>query len=90
MATKLNELPVEVRRALVEAAVDLTRLRTVARKAVLLVLVEGYRQIDAAKKLKCKKQHVNTALRIVRPKLAEVEDYFASLSEQENDTGGSR
>ena len=79
MATKLNELPLEVRRALVEAALDTTKLRKVARKAVILVLVDGHRQVDAATTLKCKKQHVNTALRIVRPKLKEVEEYFEQL-----------
>lgn len=79
MGTKLNELPLEVRRALVEAALDATKLRKIARKAVLLVMVDGHRQVDAAKALKCKKQHVNTALRIVKPKLKEVEDYFEQL-----------
>jgi DNA-directed RNA polymerase specialized sigma24 family protein len=82
MDQKLSDLPVEVRRQLVNTALDLTRLRKKARRAVLLVIVDDKRQVDAAKELRCAKQFVNTALRIVRPKLKEVEDYFKSLGRE--------
>ncbi|MDH4172119.1 MAG: hypothetical protein OEW90_01840 [Betaproteobacteria bacterium] len=81
MAKKLTDLPIEVRRQLVDTALNLTRLRKKARRAVLAVLVDDKRQVDVAKELRCAKQFVNTALRVVKPKLKEVESYFNSLSD---------
>jgi len=80
MAQELNkELPIQAQKLLIEAALAMTRLRRPARKAVILVMLDGLTQPEAGRRVKMKKQAVNRALRIVRDRMKEVEAYFESL-----------
>lgn len=62
----------EGHRQLVEAALDLTRLKMPMRRACILVLVYGMRKSKAAALVGKPKQFVYRAMLILSPKLAEV------------------
>ena len=68
----------EARRLTIRAALGMTRLKSPSRRAVLLVMLDGYTHAAAGKKTGLLRQNVNKALRIVEPKLKQVEAYILS------------
>lgn len=61
------------RAIMVEAALDLTRMKRKTRRACMLVLVEGEKPAAAAMATGQTRQHVHDSLVIARKRLAEVE-----------------
>lgn len=60
---------------MVEAALDLTRMKRPTRRAVMLVLTEQVRPADAARATKQTRQHIHDSLIIARVRLAEVRQH---------------
>ena len=77
MANKLNgDKTQAARRLLISAALDMTRLHRKMRTACMMVLADGRTQAEAARRLGRSRKTVSKALRIVGPKLAEVQRAF--------------
>lgn len=66
----------EAKRLLVDAALDMTRMKGPMRKACRLVLLDGVHQIKAAKMVKRDRRNVSRALATLKPRLAEVQAEF--------------
>ena len=67
------------RALIVSGALDMTRLKRKLRRACMLVLIEGYANHEAAKKVGVSRQNVYRALKRLKPKLAEVEAHVREL-----------
>lgn len=69
----------EAQRLMVEAALDLTRLKSKMRRACLMVLVDGVKVPDVARQVKVPRQTIHRALITARVRLAEVKAYMETL-----------
>lgn len=89
MAEKLSGKALEARLLMVDAALAMTKLRRRMRRAVRLVLGEGLSFAEAAEQIRSSshktilRQHIYRAVRVTKPKLAEVEDYVLRGSAKE-------
>lgn len=77
----MNENEIRARGLLVDAALDLTRLRAKMRWACRLVLLQGKRPSEAARRVGAKKQNVYKALLKARAKMAVVQQEADRLRE---------
>lgn len=73
----LNHTELKVQRLIVAAALDMTRLKPKARRACKGVLLHGQTYAQAGKLVGMAAQNVYRALKILKPKLAEVREYVA-------------
>lgn len=80
MGTELTTAQVRARRLLVDAALNMTRMKRQMKRACRLVLVQGYRPAEAARIVRLHRQHVYRAIKSVEPKLAEVTAYANKLA----------
>lgn len=76
MGKKLKDKASQARGLLVSAALDMTRLRRKMRLACVMVLVEGHTQAEAARRIGRSRKTVSKALRLLSPKLTEVQRAF--------------
>lgn len=77
-------MPPQVRRLIVAAALDYTRLRRKMRRACRLILLHGKRPAEAARIVGANRQDVHRAMIRVREKLREVESYIGEKNGQQN------